>query len=77
MRSPSAIIGNVARITAVAITAEAFGEEIALRIVHDYSGYIVFGVGIVLMIAIGEMLLMSIFRRSASDGNTTLSPTSP
>lgn len=73
---PLAIIGNIARITAVALTAEAFGEEIALRIVHDYSGYIVFGVGIVLMIAIGELLHTNFREMKQRWKYALLSPTS-
>ena len=74
---PLAIVGNITRITTVAITAEAFGEEIAMRIVHDYSGYIVFGVGIVLMIALGEMLQANFSEIRARWKFALLSPTSP
>jgi exosortase len=53
---PLAIIGNVARITTVALMAEAFGEKFAVGLYHDYSGYIVFSVAIILMIVIGGLL---------------------
>ena len=53
---PLAIIGNIARITTVALVAEAFGQKMALGLYHDYSGYVVFGVTITLMIGIGSML---------------------
>ena len=53
---PLAIIGNVARITTVALVAEAFGERLALGIYHDYSGFVVFGVAIGLMIGLGGLL---------------------
>lgn len=53
---PLAIIGNVARITTVALVAQALGEKLALGLYHDYSGYIVFSVSIMLMITIGALL---------------------
>jgi len=53
---PLAIIGNVARITTVGLVAEAFGDKLALGLYHDYSGYIVFSVAIILMIVIGSLL---------------------
>jgi len=53
---PLAIIGNIARITSVALVAEAFGEKPALGIYHDYSGYVVFSVAIGLMVALGQLL---------------------
>lgn len=56
---PLAIIGNVARITTVALVAQAMGEKLALGLYHDYSGYIVFGVSIMLMIAIGALMNMN------------------
>ncbi len=74
---PLAIIGNIARITSVALTAEAFGEEIAMRVVHDYSGYIVFGVGIMLMIGLGQLLQMNLSEARARWKSALLNPTSP
>ncbi len=53
---PLAIIGNVARITTVALVAEAFGEKLALGLYHDYSGYVVFSVAIILMVGVGSLL---------------------
>jgi exosortase len=53
---PLAIIGNMARITTVALVAEAFGQQLALGIYHDYSGYVVFTVAITLMVGLGSLL---------------------
>lgn len=53
---PIAVAGNVVRITSVALVAEAFGEKPALGLYHDYSGYVVFAVGIFLMVSTGYML---------------------
>lgn len=56
---PLAILGNVARVVTIAVVAEAFGEKIALKIYHDYSGYIFFSLNIVVMIAIGQLLQLN------------------
>lgn len=53
---PLAIIGNMARIATIALVAQAFGEQLALTLYHDYSGYVVFGVAIGCMVAIGSFL---------------------
>jgi exosortase len=53
---PLAVIGNLARITTVALVAQGFGQELALRIYHDYSGYIVFSLAILCMIALGSSM---------------------
>lgn len=53
---PLAVIGNIARVTTVALVAEAFGQPMALGLYHDYSGYVIFGVAIALMIGIGSLL---------------------
>ncbi|MBU0677034.1 MAG: exosortase/archaeosortase family protein [Verrucomicrobia bacterium] len=53
---PLAIVGNIARITTVALVAEAFGEKVALGLYHDYSGYVVFSVAIGLMVGVGSLL---------------------
>jgi len=56
---PLAIVGNIARITTIAIVAEAFGAKIATDIYHDYSGYVVFSIAIGLMVFIGALLNMN------------------
>jgi exosortase len=53
---PLAVLGNLARITTVALVAQGFGEDLAMKIYHDYSGYIVFSLAILCMIAIGAGL---------------------
>ena len=53
---PLAIIGNIARITTVALVAEAFGQKLASGLYHDYSGYVVFSVAIGLMVGAGSLL---------------------
>ena len=53
---PLAIAGNVVRIIFIGLIAESFGERVAVGIVHDYSGYVVFTVAILLMVSIGTLL---------------------
>lgn len=53
---PLAIVGNIARITTIALVAEAFGQKVATGLYHDYSGYILFPVAIGLMVGIGSLL---------------------
>ena len=53
---PLAVVGNLARITTVALVAQGFGEDLALKIYHDWSGYIVFSLAILCMIGLGAVL---------------------
>jgi len=53
---PLAVVGNLARITTVALVAQGFGQDWAMKIYHDYSGYIVFSLAILCMIGLGGML---------------------
>lgn len=53
---PLAIVGNISRIVTIAIVAVAFGQDIALKIYHDYSGYVFFTASILVMIGIGQLL---------------------
>ena len=53
---PLAVVGNVARITTVALVAQGFGSDWAMKIYHDYSGYIVFSLAILSMVVLGVML---------------------
>jgi exosortase len=53
---PLAVVGNLARITTVALVAQGFGQDWAMKIYHDYSGYIVFSLAILCMIGLGAVL---------------------
>ena len=53
---PLAVLGNMARVISIALVAQAYGQEVSLRAYHDYSGYIVFGVALSLMVFIGWLL---------------------
>jgi exosortase len=53
---PLAIAGNMARVVSIVLVAEVAGSEFALGVYHDYAGFLVFGVGIALMAAAGNVL---------------------
>ena len=53
---PLAVLGNLARVTSIALVAEVYGQELATKTYHDYSGYIVFGVALSAMVIIGLLL---------------------
>ena len=50
---PLAVIGNLARISTVALVAQGFGQDLAMKVYHEYSGYIVFSLAILSMLALG------------------------
>ena len=53
---PLAVIGNLARISTVALVAQGFGQDLAMKVYHEYSGYIVFSLAILCMLALGAAL---------------------
>ena len=53
---PLAMLSNTFRIVTVALAAQAFGQQFALTVYHDYSGYIVFTLSIVLLTAAGALV---------------------
>lgn len=53
---PIAMIGNTVRIVTIGIVAETIGTAAAMRIYHDFSGYIVFGTAVVLMTFFGAVI---------------------
>lgn len=50
---PLAMIGNIFRILSICLVATMFGQEVATGFYHDYSGYVVFLVGVILMVEAG------------------------
>ena len=53
---PIAILGNVARIFTIVLVAATCSSDFAMGFYHDYSGYIVFLVAILLMVATGGLV---------------------
>lgn len=53
---PLAVLGNLMRVVSIALVAQAYGQKIAARAYHDWSGFIVFGVALSVMVALGKLL---------------------
>ena len=53
---PLAVVGNLARITTIALVAQGFGGDTAMKIYHEFSGYIVFSLAILCMLGLGGLL---------------------
>lgn len=53
---PLAIIGNIVRVFTTGIVAEVFGDDTAMYLYHDFSGFIIFMVVFVLLISAGSAL---------------------
>lgn len=54
---PIAMVANVVRIILIALVGVIWDKDVAVGFYHDYSGYVVFGVAIVLMISLGNALV--------------------
>jgi exosortase len=50
---PLAVVGNIVRIISIGIVAHLLGQERAVGYYHDYSGYVVFVVAVLLMMQVG------------------------
>lgn len=53
---PLAVLGNLMRVLSIAMVAQVYGQEVASRAYHDYSGYIVFAVALSAMVVFGVLL---------------------
>ena len=53
---PLAMIANIVRIVTIAIVAEHFGRHVALKLYHDFSGYLLFTVAIFLLMGTSTLL---------------------
>lgn len=53
---PLAVLGNLMRVISIALVAQVYGQEVATKAYHDYSGYIVFGVALSAMVVTGVLL---------------------
>ncbi len=56
MSVPIAALANVGRIVTIAIVSLAFGQEAGLKVYHDYSGYLVFVLAVLLVIGINALM---------------------
>ncbi len=53
---PLAMLANALRIVTLGLIAQGFGQEFALRIYHDFSGYLVFVIAVILLASAGSLL---------------------
>ena len=53
---PLAVLGNLARVTSIALVAQAYGQELATKAYHDWSGFLVFAVALAAMVGFGWLL---------------------
>ena len=65
---PIAILGNVMRILTIVLVANFASSDFATGFYHDYSGFVVFAVAILLMVAAGEGVT-KIFEKINGDDN--------
>ncbi len=55
---PVAVVANICRIILVVIVAAFFGQDTAMGLWHDYSGYPIFLISILLMLALDRLFNM-------------------
>jgi exosortase len=53
---PLAVLGNLMRVISIALVAQVYGQQVATKAYHDYSGYIVFSVALSAMVVTGLLL---------------------
>jgi exosortase len=53
---PLAVLGNLARVLSIALVAEVYGQDLATKIYHDWSGFILFPVALTAMVIIGLLM---------------------
>ena len=63
---PIAILGNVSRILSIVTVAATCSSDFATGFYHDYSGYVVFLVAILLMVATGGLITKGAEKCAAS-----------
>ena len=74
---PLAVLGNVVRVLSICFVAAWASSDFALGFYHDYSGYVVFVVAIVCMVACGEVITRWCGRRGKAGGKTATSVAAP
>jgi len=53
---PIAVAGNVVRVISIALAAAWFGQEAAMSFYHDYSGYVLFGAAVIMMMGLSALV---------------------
>ncbi len=60
---PLAMLANTTRIVTIALVAEGFGQEEAMALYHDYSGYLVFVLATLMMVGTSALLNVDLSER--------------
>jgi exosortase len=63
---PVALLSNIVRLTATAILARYFGETVANGFIHDFSGWIVFVLGLAMLVGVNAILRLIYIPGSAA-----------
>ena len=53
---PLAVLGNLARVISIALVAQVYGQDLATKVYHDWSGFILFPVALAAMVLFGLLL---------------------
>jgi exosortase len=53
---PLAVIGNMVRVTSIALVAQVYGQDLASSVYHDWSGFIVYAAALSAMVLFGMLL---------------------
>lgn len=53
---PIAIVSNIIRLTATAVLARHFGATVAHGFIHDFSGWVVFVIGLIMLLGVNAVL---------------------
>jgi exosortase len=53
---PLAIVGNIVRVMSIAVVARFAGQEKAMHYYHDYSGYVIFAVAVILLMSLEKVM---------------------
>ena len=65
---PIAVLGNIARLVSICVVGMYASRDFAMGFYHDYSGYVVFAVAIMAMVASGEAISRLFRSRGAETG---------
>jgi len=68
---PIALLSNIIRLSGTAILARHFGAPVAHGFIHDFSGWVVFVIGLAMLLGVNALLGIggSAGRRGESDGH--------
>ncbi|MDA1045133.1 MAG: exosortase/archaeosortase family protein [Verrucomicrobia bacterium] len=69
---PLAVLANILRIVSIALLAELAGQELAMRVFHDFSGSLVFFIAILLLVGTSQLLKKELWKGDAPSTPTEL-----